>query len=840
MERHYTIDTVNKTVRFSFEHDNDSIKKDIKYSSYDAHWNNSLKRWIVPVSSYSVQKIKEIIKKYGFIEKVEEKEKEEKYDYSLTKERKNELEKLCKEKDFSYIPRDYQIEALAYSIDKGNVLNGEDVGCIEGDADIQMIRCHKSQHITLRELYNKFNGINGRWNRKFDTYIKSFDEKRQIFVHQKVEQVLSKGVKEVVEVVLKSGNRLKLTPDHEVYSKKYGWKPIGDMKVGESIFSNGKLVCKRCGSTENVAYRKDSKYQGYCRKCITRYLRKNTVKTGKWINPDGYVMVSGVYDNPRSSKKNTSVEEHILVMEKHIGRFLLKTEVVHHIDRNKQNNDISNLQLLTQSEHSKIHAKENYANFNNGKLVLIQIEDEIVSINDAGKTDVYDVVMQSPNHSFVANKILVHNCGKTFEAILYAEITDSFPCLVVTPSSVKYNWKEKWEEITKNKRDVSTIDSSDKVKNWDSDVVVVNYDILGKKQGKGATVKYKELKSDKWKMIIFDEAHFLKNKQSQRSIASKMIIKKAKEAKIQLLSGTITMSKPSELWNLLVLSNNDKLIASSWMEYVTTYCGGYRGKFGWVTDGATNTIKLNKLLRDSCYIRREKSDVLKDLPKAIKTVLHVPITNKKTIDRALENFIQYVRETKGEDDAERAMEAEHLVAISEMRKLAIQGKMKAIESYLKDWAASGRKLVVFGIHKEALDKLSTKFKCQKIVGGVSSSKKQSIVNDWQNNDDIFLFINIESGGTGVDGLQKVCSDMLIIELPWRPSDLEQTIGRLDRSGQKVSPNVIFALSNDTIDKHMWEMLSEKEKVTEAVNKGIDVEKNKSGIKSVINKILRQK
>lgn len=713
MERHYTIDTVNKTVRFSFEYDNEDIKKDIKYSSYDSHWNNSLKRWIVPVSSYSVQKIKQIIKKYGFIEKVEEKEKEEKYDYSLTKERKNELEKLCKEKDFSYIPRDYQIEALAYSIDKGNVLNGEDVGCIEGDADIQMIRCHKSKHITLRELYNKFNGINGRWNKKFDTYIESFDEKRQIFVHQKVEQVLSKGVKEVVEVVLKSGKRLKLTPDHEVYSKKYGWKPIGDMKIGESIFSNDKLV-------------------------------------------------------------------------------------------------------------------------------LIPIEDEIISINDAGKTDVYDVVMQSPNHSFVANKILVHNCGKTFEAILYAEITDSFPCLVVTPSSVKYNWKEKWEEITKNKRDVSTIDSSDKIKNWDADVVVVNYDILGKKQGKGATVKYKELKSDKWKMIIFDEAHFLKNKQSQRSIASKMIIKKAKEAKIQLLSGTITMSKPSELWNLLVLSNNDKLIASSWMEYVTTYCGGYRGKFGWVTDGATNTIKLNKLLRDSCYIRREKSDVLKDLPKAIKTVLHVPITNKKTINKALENFIQYVRETKGDEDAEKAMEAEHLVAISEMRKLAIQGKMKAIESYLKDWAASGRKLVVFGIHKEALDALSTKFKCQKIVGGVSASKKQSIVNDWQKNDDVFLFINIESGGTGVDGLQKVCSDMLIIELPWRPSDLEQTIGRLDRSGQKVSPNVIFALSDDTIDKHMWEMLSEKEKVTEAVNKGIDIERNKSGIKSVMNKILRQK
>jgi hypothetical protein len=45
-------------------------------------------------------------------------------------------------------------------------------------------------------------------------------------------------------------------------------------------------------------------------------------------------------------------------MQQHLGRKLLKEEIVHHIDHNKLNNDISNLCLMTRKEHDKMHAKE--------------------------------------------------------------------------------------------------------------------------------------------------------------------------------------------------------------------------------------------------------------------------------------------------------------------------------------------------------------------------------------------------------------------------------------------------------------------------------------------------
>ena len=430
--------------------------------------------------------------------------------------------------------------------------------------------------------------------------------------------------------------------------------------------------------------------------------------------------------------------------------------------------------------------------------------------------------------------------GKTFESIMYAETTNSFPCLVVVPASVKYNWKEKWEEIVGSKRDVAVIESSPKKSNpnrWDAEVVIINYDIIGKKQGKGATVKFEELVLTDWSMIIFDEAHFLKEKTSQRAKAAKKITKG--DMKIQMLTGTAVMSRPVELWNLLVLAKREKDIARDWMHFITRYCGGYRGKFGWVTDGATNVLELNRKLREVCYIRREKRDVLSELPNITKQVIQMPITNKTKIKRAVNDFIQFVKDTKGDDAAEKAQEAEHLVALGVMRKLAIEGKMKAIEGYLRDWKLAEKgKLLIFGIHREGLDHLSNKFKSMLIAGGVSSIKKQEIVKTWIANDDMFLFANMQSAGTGVDGLQKVCSNMLILELPWRPSDLTQTIGRLDRSGQKSSTTVSYMLSDETIDNEMWQMLSDKEQVTEAVNKGVDIRKNKSGLKAVMKKLLK--
>jgi hypothetical protein len=68
---------------------------------------------------------------------------------------------------------------------------------------------------------------------------------------------------------------------------------------------------------------------------------------------EGYLMVK-VYGHPLLPD-GTKIAQHRLKMINRIKRLLRKDEVVHHIDENIMNNRISNLQLMTKSEHSRIH-----------------------------------------------------------------------------------------------------------------------------------------------------------------------------------------------------------------------------------------------------------------------------------------------------------------------------------------------------------------------------------------------------------------------------------------------------------------------------------------------------
>ncbi len=61
-----------------------------------------------------------------------------------------------------------------------------------------------------------------------------------------------------------------------------------------------------------------------------------------------------MYKRIRVSKTKTK-DEHRLVMEAHLGRELLSTEIVHHIDGKPQNNDIANLEIMSLSEHTRHH-----------------------------------------------------------------------------------------------------------------------------------------------------------------------------------------------------------------------------------------------------------------------------------------------------------------------------------------------------------------------------------------------------------------------------------------------------------------------------------------------------
>lgn len=72
---------------------------------------------------------------------------------------------------------------------------------------------------------------------------------------------------------------------------------------------------------------------------------------------NGYIYILNP-SHPNASIKGY-VAEHRFVMEKKIGRYLTREEVVHHINHNKTDNRSENLELLdTQSPHASLHMKE--------------------------------------------------------------------------------------------------------------------------------------------------------------------------------------------------------------------------------------------------------------------------------------------------------------------------------------------------------------------------------------------------------------------------------------------------------------------------------------------------
>lgn len=420
-------------------------------------------------------------------------------------------------------------------------------------------------------------------------------------------------------------------------------------------------------------------------------------------------------------------------------------------------------------------------------------------------------------------------CGKTKMAIFYAEMLDLFPCMVVCPASVKSGWLREWKETNPDRR-VSIISTSSPPEDFEADVIVINYDILGKRVTKenGKTsleIRLDGMKKKSFSLVIADEIHFLKNRKSIRSKSFKKLAHKVPS--VIGLTGTLIMNRPAELLNILMLIERIKEIApdDQYHHYFfERYCNMKETNFGMDISGASNIKELNRLLKECCYFQVSKRDALKELPSISENVVECEITNKRAYKKADNDLLQFIEDKfKDQEKVDKAARAEFLVKLSMLKQLSLEGKTKSIKKWVEEWmeANEEEKLLVFASQSTILTKIAGEFKEGLLITGSTTTKKRDEILQkfaLEKNKRV-LFANIGCLGTGVDGLQKVCSNMAILELPPRPSDLVQVIGRLERSGQENPVTIQYLLSPETIDQDLWEMLKGKKDVTDMLNKG---------------------
>lgn len=123
--------------------------------------------------------------------------------------------------------------------------------------------------------------------------------------------------------------------------------------------------CQVC--EESYWIRKSHAKNSYCCSSKCMYIRRGRIyrgkkskawKGGRFIAKNGYVMVY-LPDHPRSYSNGYALE-HVVIAEREIGRAILPTECVHHINHIKTDNRPANLEVITTRRHKSIHMKERH------------------------------------------------------------------------------------------------------------------------------------------------------------------------------------------------------------------------------------------------------------------------------------------------------------------------------------------------------------------------------------------------------------------------------------------------------------------------------------------------
>ncbi|MCU1658997.1 MAG: putative helicase, superfamily [Pseudonocardiales bacterium] len=417
--------------------------------------------------------------------------------------------------------------------------------------------------------------------------------------------------------------------------------------------------------------------------------------------------------------------------------------------------------------------------------------------------------------------------GKTAQALLAAEVANAYPLLVVVPSVVKTNWLREAGLWTPNRAATAVHGNGDTVDGF-ADIVVVNYEVLDRHVGWFGEFGFRGM--------VVDEAHFIKNKTSQRSQhvldLSERIRSRTSRPLLMALTGTPLINDIEDfraIWQFLGWIDETEPLAKL-MDSLE--------EIGLTPSDPGFYSAARQCVIDLGIVRRRKVDVAADIPARRTADLPVELDEKvgrsiRAAERDLARRLVLRYETalanrrsgvvEGIDhdlvrmvarseqkDASTTKTGENVFSM--MRRIG-QAKAGLAADYAAQLARSAGKVVFFAKHVDVMDIAEDVFATQgirfsSIRGDQTPSSRQKHVDAFVNDPDVAIAVcSLTAAGVGLN--LQVASNIVLAELSWTDAEQTQAIDRSHRIGQTEPVTAWRIIAAQTIDSMIAELIDGK-------------------------------
>jgi len=436
--------------------------------------------------------------------------------------------------------------------------------------------------------------------------------------------------------------------------------------------------------------------------------------------------------------------------------------------------------------------------------------------------------------------------GKTAEALLAAEAANAYPLLVVVPSVVKTNWAREAARWTPH-HPATVVQGDGEAVDGFADIVVLNYEVLDRHRGWLADFGFRGM--------VVDEAHFIKNKASQRSqhvlALSQRIRSRTARPLLMALTGTPLINDIDDfraIWQFLGWIDDSKPLGE--LADALEDTGLTPADRGFYPAARQCVI-------DRGIVRRRKLDVAADIPARRIADLPVELDGQagrsiRAAERDLARRMMARYETalanrcsdadaEGIDDdlvrqvarselkdATKAQSGENVFTM--MRHIG-QAKAELAADYAAQLARSAGKVIFFAKHIDVMDAAEETFARQgvrfsSIRGDQTPKARQANIDAFVNDPDVAVAVcSLTAAGVGLN--LQVASNIVLAELSWTNAEQTQAIDRSHRIGQAEPVTAWRIIAAQTIDTRIAELIDSKAGLAARALDGSDEELSSS-------------